>query len=353
MRQPVFGRGVNPGLGLADFSGIERGGAAMGSGMAMGLASLGAGMEKGRAERHDMERQVRSAEATLKALGKRENLDDGLRDIATGLLDAISDPNSPLRDRAATAGTANQSIDQFLKLGAFEMEKKQAEEQNQMLQLQRQQAQQDQAMGQQNMEQEQRVLKQLQQYQQGIGSGVLRPEVTAGLAELDRSNPQASFAARQGVSLDVAERVLPPSAQENQVNFISDPETGNRFVTFGKSIIQLPPENSAKLTKVEEYFEAIDRLRTAAGRPKLTPDEKAEGAEIYTTGVIEGRGSEDLFKQMFMRSLMPPGSELPSSSKNRFNAPLSSPGSPAAASPPENYETTVNNVFQGLNLPKK
>jgi F0F1-type ATP synthase membrane subunit c/vacuolar-type H+-ATPase subunit K len=343
MRQPVFGRGVNPGLGLADFSGIERGGAAMGSGMAMGLASLGAGMEKGRAEKHDMEKQVRQAEATLKTLEKRENLDDGLRQLAIGYDDQLANPNLSLRERAAIAGTVNENIDRVIQLGAAQMQKQQAEEQSQMRQLQIQQAQQDQAMGQQTMEEERRMLQQLSQNQQGIGSGVLRPEVTAGLSEINRSNPQAAFAARQGISLDAAERFVPPSASENQLNLTKDPETGSVIATYG---------NNMQVINLRDAGSELRETRLYNAMLKAREEGDAEAESLYSDVLEKMRAGQQL-DPVTMRMLSLTNPELfaelikmQQRPRNQANT-GSSKGTPQALPDPAAARESVNNRLFG------
>lgn len=116
-----IGSTINPALGRMDFSGYERGGAAVGQ----GIAQLGAGIGDAIKMKKEMEKEVKKGDTLLQTA---EEL--GIP-IAGGIREKLNDPNVSLRDQYGIVGGLKDSL-------ALYAQQQEARRQDEMLNLRKQ-----------------------------------------------------------------------------------------------------------------------------------------------------------------------------------------------------------------------
>lgn len=122
----MIGSGINPALGRIDFSGYERGGAAVGQGLASAGASIGDAIKVNNEMKKKAESYKQVAQAIQKAFPNQPIGEQAAQALAT-----LTNPDVSLRDQLAVG----EGIQQALQIGVMGMEQARQDE---MMALRRQ-----------------------------------------------------------------------------------------------------------------------------------------------------------------------------------------------------------------------
>ena len=273
---------MRPELQLANFNPILSGGQAMGAGIAQAGAAAGGAFK----ERGDMKKDIAAAQSSAKALLNNPSLDPQLRGVIESTQAQLDDPDLSLRQQHGIATQANQTVNDVLRMGAFQMQKENAAAQ-----------------------------------QAHRNRGYEMADREFGLKE-QAANDEKAY---RDSTLGLRKRELDIKEKGPEFSLETDPISGARFVTYGNSMQQVRMPQ-AELTGFEKNLAAIDRQRVAAGMQPLSDSERINALELYASKQASGSAAENAMQEV-MAQLVAQKTGIdytarPSGQQNLFSAPV-------------------------------
>ena len=185
------------------------------------------------------------------------------------------------------------------------LQMEQQEHQTATARMQREQAE-------RGISEEDRFMQQLHQHSLGVGEGVYRPEVVDRYRQMLEQSPMAAAAGATGMRPETLQRYGVGMPEEGASGF--SPEDmgvprpipgapGQFFVPTGRGGGQVIRTEREEMTAMQRDLAAVDQERSQAGLPPLTPDQRVQAMQEYTTRRVQGSPQEDLMRQILNRQM--------------------------------------------------